>query len=360
MRGKVGPCAALVPSFAALIRRKSSGSSLQRLGDFIHHALDRIGADRRARRAIGRNLGAVGADVKTLRQQVRNVVGREAATGRAADRRARESAGLQIEGAVRGDDLAVLRGADLDRALRARCWPGRTHHFLARHHHLDGTAGFLRQHGRERLEIDDGLAAKTAADLGGDGADVALLNAGQHRGHGTDHELALARAPDRGLAVGRNRDEAGMRLDIALVHRARGEGALDDDVGLLEAFGDVALLVFEAAGDIRRFSFELVELVQDRRIRLDRVLDLDRPRQDLVVDLDQLAGFVCDRLRRRGNRCDRVPGKQRLVARHHVAAHPAHVLDAEHHRALLDREVDDVTRGDDRLDAGQALPPSPC
>ena len=133
-----------------------------------------------------------------------------------------------------------------------------------------------------------------------------------------------------------------MRLDIALVNGTRGEGALDDDVGLLEAFREVALLVLDAAGDVGRLALELVELVQDRRIGLDRVVDLDRPRQHLVVDLDQLAGFRCDRFRGRGHGGDGVAGEQRLVARHHVAAHPAHVLDAEHDRALLDREIDDV------------------
>src|SRR5205085_885528 len=99
--------------------------------------------------------------------------------------------------------------------------------------------------GRDRFEIDNGLAAEAAADLGGDGADVALRDAREHRGHGADHELALAGAPDRGLAVGRNADEAGMRLDIALVHRACRKSALDDDISLPESLGDIALLVLE-------------------------------------------------------------------------------------------------------------------
>ena len=144
-----------------------------------------------------------------------------------------------------------------------------------------------------------------------------------------------------------------MRLDIALMNGARGEGALDDDVGLFEAFRDVALLVLEAAGDVGRLAVELVELVQDRRVGQNRVVDLDRPRQHLVIDLDQLAGFRCDRFRGRGDGCYGVAGEQRLVARHHVAAHPAHVLDAQHDRALLDREIDDVARGDDGLYARQ-------
>ena len=49
-----------------------------------------------------------------------------------------------------------------------------------------------------------------------------------------------------------------MRLDIALMHRTGGEGALDDDFGFAEALRDVALLDFEPAADVRRLAFELV------------------------------------------------------------------------------------------------------
>ncbi len=143
-----------------------------------------------------------------------------------------------------------------------------------------------------------------------------------------------------------------MRLDIALVHRTGGEAALDHDFGFGKTLRDVALLDFEPAGDVGRLAFELVELVQDRRVRLERVVDLDRPRQHFVIDLDQLAGLRRDRFRGGGHGGDGVAGEQRLFARHHVAAHPAHVLDAEHDR-FVEREIDDVARGDHRLDAGQ-------
>ena len=132
-----------------------------------------------------------------------------------------------------------------------------------------------------------------------------------------------------------------MRLDIALMHRARGEGALDDDFGVLEAFGDVTLLDLQLAGDIGRLAFELHEFVQDRRVGLERVVDLDHPGQHFVVDFDQRAGMGRDRLGGGGDGRDRMAGKQHLLARHHVAAHPAHVLDAEHDR-LVEREVDDI------------------
>ncbi len=161
---------------------------------------------------------------------------------------------------------------------------------------------------------------------------------------------ALARAPDRGLVVGADADQAGVRLDIALMHRAGGETALDDDFSLGEAFDDVTLLDLEAATDIRRLALELHEVMENWRIWLDRIVDLDRPRQHLVVDLDQFAGLCRDRLGRGGDGRDGVAGEQRLLARHHVAAHPAHVLDAEHDR-LVDREVDNISRGDHRLHA---------
>ena len=109
----------LRPFLRGVLQAEVERVHLQGFGDLVEHAFDRIGADRRARRAIGRDLRAVGADVVPFREQVRNVVGREAAAGSTPDRRARKGAGLQIEGAVRGDDLAVFRGADLHRALRA-------------------------------------------------------------------------------------------------------------------------------------------------------------------------------------------------------------------------------------------------
>ena len=79
-----------------------------------------------------------------------------------------------------------------------------------------------------------------------------------------------------------------MRLDIALVHRCRLEGALDDDIGLLEARVHVAELVLHLAGDVGRLAVELEVVMQDRRAVLDRVLDVDGERQHLVFDFDQL------------------------------------------------------------------------
>ncbi len=117
---------------------------------------------------------------------------------------------------------------------------------------------------------------------------------------------------------------------------------------------DVTLLDLELAGDVGGLALEPVELVQNRRVGPDRVVDLDRPRQHFVVDLDQFAGFRRDRLCGGDDRRDRMAGEQRFLARHHIAAHPAHVLDAEHDR-LVDRKIHNVARGDHRLDARHRL-----
>ena len=122
---------------------------------------------------------------------------------------------------------AVLLGAELHLDDAARGRAGGAEHLLAAHHHLDRTAGLLRQRQRHRLEVDEGLAAEAAADLGRDRADIGDVDAEQLGAVGADHELALARAPDRALAVGADADDAGMRLDIALVHRLGRVPALD-------------------------------------------------------------------------------------------------------------------------------------
>ena len=52
--------------------------------------------------------------------------------------------------------------------------------------------------------------------------------------------MSLARCPDLGLAVGIEPGDAGMRLDIGLVHRRRLELLVDDLVGLGKARVGVA------------------------------------------------------------------------------------------------------------------------
>ena len=145
-----------------------------------------------------------------------------------------------------------------------------------------------------------------------------------------------------------------MRLDIALMHRPGVEASLDDHVGLFEAGLDIAQLVLKRAGNIRRFAFELDEVVQNRGARLDCILDLDHPGQHFVIDFDQLAGLPSDLAGSGCDRRDRMAVEQGFLARHDVAAHPAHVLNAERHRRA-DGEIDNVLGRDNGFYTRQRL-----
>ena len=155
---------------------------------------------------------------------------------------------------------------------------------------LTGRPDFLGEQGGDRLEIDDGLAAEAAADLRRRHAKIADRHAEQFRGQRADHEMPLARRPDLGLAVGVEAGDAGMRLDIGLVHRRRLELLLDDLVGLGKARVDVAELELDPLRNIGRLRRRRLDAAGDhvfeeqRRIRLHRLVDVDDVRQDLVVD----------------------------------------------------------------------------
>ncbi len=169
--------------------------------------------------------------------------------------------------------------------------------------------------------------------------------------------MALAAAPDRDLSA-LDVDDAGVRLDVALMHGLGLEVALDDDVGSGEAGIAVAELVLERAGDVgggsrSRLGADVAHvLVQDGRTRLQGLVHVDDPGQHLVVDLDQLEGVGRDFVRYRRHRRDRVTHIERLLARHDVAAVEAQVLDAEGGR-LVPWELDEVLADHDGLHAGQ-------
>ena len=106
--------------------------------------------------------------------------------------------------------------------------------------HFDRPAAFFGQHHRHRFEVDDGLTAKTSADFGRDGLDVAGRHASNRGGQAANHELSLAAAPDGGLGIGLVTDEAGLRLDIALMHGGRLELALNYQIRLSKTLFDIA------------------------------------------------------------------------------------------------------------------------
>ncbi len=236
---------------------------------------------------------------------------------------------------------------------------GAAEDFLAAHHHLDRPARLFGQRERDGLEIDQRLAAEPAADLGRDRADIGDVDAEQFRAIRAHHELPLARAPDRALTIGGGRHDAGMRLDIGLVHRRIRVAPLDDDIGVAETGVDVAFGEVDHLGDIRRVrrlglhSLREEIVVQYGRVRLHRLFDIDDVWQDVVGDLDQLARLLGDRGRCRRHRCDGVAVIEDLVARQTVARQVAEVHRAFADKGFFRRDRREIVRGHDGFDAGQ-------
>ncbi len=332
---------------------------LQRVREFVDAAFDAERADRRTRRAVGGNLGPVGQDVIADRQRIRKVVDRHPTDAALLHRRAGERAGLVFENALRGGDVAVLLRADLDFDDGAGSGPGGAEHLLAAHHHLDRPARFFRQHVGERFEIDDRLAAEPAADLGRDRADIGDIGTAEARGVGADHELALARAEDRRLAVGADRNQARMRLNIALVHRFCRIAPLDDEIGFLEAGLDVAFREGDHLGDIRRLRRLRLDpggedvVMQDRCALRHRRLDIHHIGQHFVLHLDQVERLFGDRRRGCRHGGHRVALVEHLAPGHAVARQVAQIVRHGADMGALRRYVGEIGAGDDRLDPRQ-------
>jgi hypothetical protein len=198
--------------------------------------------------------------------------------------------------------------------------------------------GLARQRQSHRFEIDQRFAAEPAADLGRGDADIGNVNARQFRAIGANHKLALTAGPDLHLAVGRGRDDAGMRLDIRLMHRLGRIAPLDNDVRLAETGRGVALRKGHLLGDVRGlFRLRVNALgkevvVQQRCIRRHRRLDVDHVRQRLILDFDQLYRLGGDNRRQRSHRGHRMTFVKRPVPCHDIARQVAEV-----HRAFADK-----------------------
>ena len=166
--------------------------------------------------------------------------------------------------------------------------------------------------------------------------------------------MTLAGRMDGDLPIRGIGGEAGMRLDVSLMHGLRGVAALDDDLGVLEARFDVALLEGDDLGDVGRRGRLRVDPggeqvgVQHRRIRRHRFLDVDHERQHFVLHVDQFQRLVSDQLRHCRDGGHGMAFIQHLVARHDVQRQIAEV-----HRAFADKrffrsDVGEIRGGDDR------------
>ena len=148
------------------------GVHLELAGQIVDRALDGEGRHRRAGRTIGRDLGPVADHVIADQREVLDVVAGKRRHAAEIDRRTGERAGLVSQGHFGRGDLAVLRRGQPDIHGGARRRSRGEEDFLAGHNQLHRPPAFARKRQRHGLEINGRLAAKAAADLGGDHFDV--------------------------------------------------------------------------------------------------------------------------------------------------------------------------------------------
>src|SRR5262249_59846901 len=94
----------------------------------------------------------------------------------------------------------------------------------------------------ERERVHQGsFAAKITADRDRIEADAILRNADRSRHMSSRNMRAFVGHPEIDNAVGADRDEAGMRLDVALMHRGYAKAMLEDFVRPGEGACDIAV-----------------------------------------------------------------------------------------------------------------------
>ena len=328
------------------------------VGEFADDALDAEDHLRHAGRAEGGDLGAVGDHLIGHCAHILQIVAREHGLGRIGEGRARIGAGLEDQFGVRRRDRAILLAADLDARLRARHRPGAPEDLRTGEGDLHRSARLAGELDGDGLRIKGRLAAEAAAKFRLLHLDLGAIHLEDLREAVAVDEGRLGAAPQFDLALLRTGGDAGLRLDIALVHGLGVEGALDDDVRLGEARLDIAHAKLIALHHIRRpvgADLGIAGLgalgahvaVQDRRIRLHGGHGVDHVGQHIVFHLDELQRLLGDGLGGGGDGGDRMALVVDLLLRHDHAGHVAIG------RPLLD--LGEVGAGDDRLHARKLL-----
>ena len=188
---------------------------------------------------------------------------------------------------------------------------------------------------------------------------VAGFHAEELRRHRAHDEVPLARHPQLRLAVGVGTREAGLRLDVALMHRRGLEVQFHDLISRGKACVDIAHLVLDALGDVRglgrcgRDAARDHILEQQRRIGLHRLIDVDDVRQHFVIDFDQFQRLGGDGRRGRGDGGDSVSLIEDFLARHDVARHVPEIQGDALGADVIEFLLRKIRRSDHRLDAGQ-------
>ena len=222
----------------------------QSLAELVNDRLGGEGADGRARRAVGGGLGLVVHHVVGVYDDVGDVVWREDAVCRRAYGGAGERARLESQIGVGGGHAPVVGNAHLHLHPRAGRGAAGFHDLYAVHGYLDGGAGLLGQRDGERLQIDGGLAAESAAYLHGDYLDGRERHADDGCREVAYLEVPLRTAPDGDAVLRRPPAGGGVWLYVSLMDGLGSELALDGDFGLLEPRVNVADFKPRVAGDV--------------------------------------------------------------------------------------------------------------
>src|SRR5262252_11156594 len=106
------PVRRLGPLFGGVLQAQLEWVHADARREFVDHALDRVGGDRRARRAVGGELRPIAYDVVADDAHVFEGVARKCRHGAHVDERAGESATLELQLRITRGETPVLRDAD--------------------------------------------------------------------------------------------------------------------------------------------------------------------------------------------------------------------------------------------------------
>ncbi len=232
----------------------------------------------------------VGVNHMFFEKYVRNLV-RSSRQVRAIEK------GVGLESAVGAaveDEIHMMRhqgavffytGFDLDDRGVARIAGGEF--FLVIHHQLYRPSGFFGQEINHGEIHEIALAAEIAADINGIKVEFFLRQlerVGDLLAHAVGH---FAARPELRRAVGRRADDAGMRLDVTLMHHRRGKSVLDDDVRLAKAGLEIAF----APGDIDKIVGRLLQRLGQPLVVHDIGMKKFRARLERFHRVEQRLGF---------------------------------------------------------------------
>ncbi len=220
------------------------------------------------------------------------------------------------------------------------------------HHHLYRPPAPERQEIAHRHVHEVALAAEATADI--TGMDDKLLQSPAERvGYlFAQRERHLGAGPDVGaIATVLRPDDAGMRLDVGLMHRLGRKRVLDDDVGFVEADFDIAFFPMHIDEDIARRFDRMQKSAITRHVRMEqrrrrpgRFERIEQRRQFLVFDVDQTQRLLGNRLALCRHRRDFLADKA-----NQTVGEDGHVVNF-----AADQKAFDVLSGHNRAHAGQS------